>query len=158
MSLLPTGQSTYQATLSADLQRHRQLIRYRIVAEDSFGDSVRLPLPSDPSVNFAYFVYNGAPSWQGAIIPGETPILNFSAEAMNRLPIYQIIANAEDVNASQYNRSFNDKVYRFEGALVYDGVVYDHMRYRIRGHGSTYNTGKNKWKLRFNRGRCAVRH
>lgn len=153
MSLLPTGQSTYQATLPANLQRHRQLIRYRIVAEDSFGDSVRLPLPSDPSSNFAYFVYNGAPAWQGAIIPGETPILDFSAETMNRLPIYQLIANTEDVIASQYNRSFNDKIYRFEGALVYDGVVYDHVRYRIRGHGSTYNTGKNKWKLRFNRGR-----
>ncbi len=152
MSLLPTGQSTYQATLPADLQRHRQLIRYRIVAEDSFGATVRLPLPSDPSVNFAYFVYNGVPGWRGAIIPGETPVLDFSAEAMNHLPTYHLIANAEDVSASQYNRSFNDKVYRFEGALVYDGVVYDHMRYRVRGHGSTYNTGKNKWKLRFNRG------
>ena len=70
---------------------------------------------------------------------------------MNSLPIYHLIAQAQDVTNCQDNSSFNDKVYRFEGALVYDGVVYDHMHYRIRGHGSTYNTGKNKWKLRFNR-------
>ena len=77
---------------------------------------------------------------------------------MNRLPIYHLLAQEQDVLDSQYNRAYNNKVYRFEGALVYNGVVYDHMRYRIRGHGSTYNTGKNKWKLRFNRGRYFQRH
>jgi hypothetical protein len=70
---------------------------------------------------------------------------------MNALPIYHLIARESDVIACQYTGP-TDKVYRYEGALVYDGEVYDHMRYRIRGHGSTRNTGKNKWKLRFNRG------
>jgi hypothetical protein len=152
MTALATGDGIYTATLPGSLQVHRRLIRYRILAEDSFGESVRVPLPSDPSANYAYFTYDGAPAWQGAIVPGQSPELEFSEAVMNSLPIYHLIAQAQDVTNCQDNSSFNDKVYRFEGALVYDGVVYDHMHYRIRGHGSTYNTGKNKWKLRFNRG------
>lgn len=152
MTPVADNEDHFETTLPGTLQDHRRLVRYRIVAEDTLGQSVTVPLPSDPSANFAYFVYDGAPAWEGALIPGETPTLEFSAETMNSLPIYHLIAQEADVLASQYNTSFNDKVYRFEGALVYDGVVYDHIHFRIRGHGSTYNTGKNKWKLRFNRG------
>ena len=74
-------------------------------------------------------------------------------KSQNRLVTVGHLECREDVLDCQYNSAFNNKVYRFLGTLVYDGEVYDHMRYRIRGHGSTYNTGKNKWKWRFNRGR-----
>jgi hypothetical protein len=42
---------------------------------------------------------------------------------------------------------------RFYGTMVSDGVVYDHIQFSNRGEFSTYNTGKNKWRFRFNRAR-----
>jgi hypothetical protein len=42
--------------------------------------------------------------------------------------------------------------YQWTGALVYDGVVYDHIWFRTRGWWSAYEWGKNKWKFDFNRG------
>jgi len=43
-------------------------------------------------------------------------------------------------------------VFRFEGTLVAGGEIYDHVHYRIRGSGSTYVSGKNKWRFHFNGG------
>src|SRR5690606_8284139 len=37
----------------------------------------------------------------------------------------------------------------FRGTLVYNGVVYDHVEFRNRGQASTYQVGKNKWKIEF---------
>ena len=45
------------------------------------------------------------------------------------------------------------KAYNWEGALVYEGQVYDHMRYRLRGANGRYHLhGKRSMKFRFNRG------
>jgi hypothetical protein len=149
---LVAGDSIFSTTVPGVLQKHRHLTRYRIVATDNASISVTVPYRDDPSANFAYFTYDGAPAWQGANVPGQTEVLDFDEAQMNSLPIYHLISNADDVTDCQYSPSFNDDVYRWEGALVYDGVVYDHIHYRIRGADSAYNTGKNKWKLRFNRG------
>lgn len=35
---------------------------------------------------------------------------------------------------------------------MYDGEVYDHIRYRARGGVWRYSMGKNMWKFDFNRG------
>ena len=43
------------------------------------------------------------------------------------------------------------ETYRYEGAFVYDGKVYDHIRMRIKGEFSTYQVGKNKFKINFNK-------
>ena len=37
--------------------------------------------------------------------------------------------------------------------MIYDGKVYDHIRYRPRGGVHRYQYGKNFWKFDFNRGR-----
>jgi hypothetical protein len=71
---------------------------------------------------------------------------------MRKVRAWHLLSRSNDVYNCQYNASFNDGVYRFEGALVVDGKVYDHIRYQVKGQNSTYNTGKNKWKLKFNRG------
>ena len=42
--------------------------------------------------------------------------------------------------------------YLWHGALVYDGVVYDHIHFRARGGVWRYAMGKNMWKFDFNRG------
>ena len=48
------------------------------------------------------------------------------------------------------NWSFNEQF--LPGTIVYDGKVYDHIRFRNRGETTTYMTGKNKWRFNFNRG------
>lgn len=80
-----------------------------------------------------------------------TALQNFSASLINSLEPWHLIAADGDVINCQYNSSYNDKL--FNGTLVYNGQVYDHINFKIRGIGSTYNTGKNKWALKFNRAR-----
>ncbi len=36
--------------------------------------------------------------------------------------------------------------------MVYDGVVYDHIRYRLHGANGRYQPGKRNWRFEFNRG------
>ena len=140
----------YTVVLPASIQTHRRLVRYRITAEDTLGATVTGPYADDPQPNFAYFVYDGIPAWTGADRPGVTAAHTFDTGVMNSLPAYHLIANAADVTNSQYNGSYQDV--RFHGTMVYDGVVYDHIEFRVRGEFSTYVAGKNKWKLFFNRG------
>jgi CotH kinase protein/Lamin Tail Domain len=151
------GDSVYSVRIPASVQTHRRLIRYRITVEDDLGNSVRVPYSDDPQPNFAYFVYDGVPAWNGAIEPGSADpikgeVVTYGTDIMRALPVYHLISLGTYVWNCQYNPFYDDTVYRFAGTLIYDGEVYDHMHYRIRGQYSTYITGKNKWKLRFNRG------
>lgn len=146
------GDAIYTARIPAAVQAHRRLVRYRIRATDGGGQVTPAPCADDPVPNFAYFVYNGVPDWQGALQPGTTPVQTFPAAALTNIPVYHLIANNSDVINCQYNSAYNDDVYRWYGTLVYNGKVYDHIGYRIRGSASTYNTGKNKWKFRFRTG------
>ncbi len=146
------GDSIYTAQIPGSVQTHRRLVRYRIRAADGGGRVTPAPREDDPVPNFAYFVYNGVPDWQGSLRPGVLPVQTFPAAALTNIPVYHLLADASDVTNCQYNSAYNDDVYRWYGTLVYDGAVYDHVRYRIRGSASTYNTGKNKWKLKFNTG------
>jgi len=150
------GDNIYSVEMPGNLQTHRRLIRYRITVEDAGARSVTVPYDDDPQPNFAYFVYDGAPAWSGAIKPGDTgplgEVVEYGTEVMRSLPVYHLIARESDVLDCQYNGAYNNDVYRFAGTFIYDGKVYDHMHFRIRGQYSTYVSGKNKWKLRFNRG------
>ena len=144
------GDDVFTVALPESLQTHRRLVRYRFTASDSRGVSVAAPYDDDPQPNFAYFVYDGIPAWTGADRPDRTPSVTYGAEVMNSLPAYHLIARESDVDDSQYNQQFNGV--RFQGTLVYHGVVYDHIEFNNRGQFSTYVSGKNKWKLHFHRG------
>jgi hypothetical protein len=144
------GDDVYTVLLPRGLQTHRRLVRYRILATDTTGQSVLVPYSDDPQPNFAYFVYDGIPSWRGASRPGSTSVQQFSEEVMRQLPAYHLIARDPDVINSQYNSG--SRGVHFLGTLVYDGVVYDHIEFENRGEFSTYVSGKNKWRLHFNRG------
>lgn len=154
---LNAGDDIYTVQLPESLQIHRRLVRYRIHVTDKLGYSLIVPYGDDPQPNFAYFVYDGAPAWKGAVRPGRT-VVEYSPEIMNSLPIYHLISRAEDVQECQFvpisdarcNPEAN--LYKWTGTLVYDGVVYDHIRYRARGGWATYAFGKNRWKFDFNRG------
>ncbi|MFT4549437.1 MAG: hypothetical protein ACI9MB_003411 [Verrucomicrobiales bacterium] len=144
------GDDRYTAIIPAAVQAHRRLVRYRITTMDSGGSSVRVPLVDDPQPNFAYFCYDGVPAWSGANQPGTSAAQEFPAELMaDALPVYHLITNGTDASNSQYSSGSQDV--RMWGTLVYDGVVYDHIQYYNRGEASTYRSGKNKWRFKFNR-------
>lgn len=146
----------FEVALPADLSRHRRLIRYRLSARDSRGASLTVPYLDDPSPNFALFCYDEVPAWQGTIRPGATGeagnLVVVPPAEMNRLPTYHLFARKEDVEDSTwFDRSHGDE-YFWTGTLVYDGEVYDHIRFRPRGGVWRYAMGKNMWKFDFNRG------
>ncbi|RIK73924.1 MAG: hypothetical protein DCC68_24060, partial [Planctomycetota bacterium] len=150
------GDSVYTATVPG--QVNRSLVRYRITVADTLGASVRVPYADDPSLNFAYYTYNGVPSYQGV-----------STEALETLPVYTIISRERDVyeavghdpsvrlpqfigSAANPARSYEN----WEMAFVYDGKVYDHVYYRLGGANGRYqpepNAMKRNWRIKFNRG------
>jgi hypothetical protein len=147
---LLAGDGIFSATLSAGLQTHRRLVRYRISATDG-ASSVTAPYADDEQPNFAYFVYNGFPSWAGRNQPPSGAATTFPSSLFSTLPAYHLIANETDVVNSQYNNAFD--TIRMWGTMVYDGKVYDHILYHNKGSASTYQSGKNKWRFHFNRAR-----
>jgi hypothetical protein len=144
------GDDIYSVQMPASLQTNRRLIRYRIYTKDSTNNALTVPYSDDDQPNFAYFVYDGVPAWSGAANPGTTSVVDYSAATMQSVPVYQLIADATDVSNCQYDGGYQNT--EFEGTLVYDGKVYDHIQYMIKGQYSTYQTGKNKWKFHFNTG------
>jgi len=154
----------FTTQLTSTLQTHRRLIRYRVQIEsiqpDNTPASIQVPYPDDPQPNFAYFVYDGLPPWIGAINPnvpdnmGELVVHNFVQ--MEPAPVYHFIAHSEDVDAALFGRprgeEYMDSEYKWQGTLVYKGIVYDHLPFRARGAAWRYAMGKNMWKFNFSRG------
>ncbi len=145
------GDDRFTAVVPAAVQIHRQLVRYRIVARDHGLAEARVPYADDPCPNFAWFCYGGVPNWTAAVKPGETAPQTFGGTALSKVAPWHLLSRAADVTECQYG-GVDDGLYKFEGALVIDGRVYDHVRYRVKGQNSTFVVGKNKWKFRFNRG------
>ena len=151
------GDDIYTVQMPSSLQVHRRLIRYRIIITDTGGRSLVVPYRDDPRPNFAYFVYDGVPAWYGAVRPGVTAVLKYDTDVMRSLPVYHLISKKSDVEKStwleRHERSDPQrKDFKWYGTLVYDGEVYDHIRYRMRGGVWRYAMGKNMWKFDFNRG------
>lgn len=144
---------TYTAVLPP--QVNRVLVRYRIVVTDALGLARRAPFEDDPSLNFACYVYNGVPDYQGT-----------TAAALQTLPVYTLIARAQDVSeCTAYDGNYQIPqflgsyahpgrfVFNWPGTLVYDGEVYDNIAYRLRGANGRYQPGKRNWRFELNRGR-----
>jgi len=156
------GDDIYTVQIPDSVQTSRRLIRYRITVEDTVANSIKVPYPDDPQPNFAYFVYDGVPTWSGAIQPGsgdpcEAQVVTYGTDVMRSLPVYHLLTKEQDVLDSQYLPGagvpeYWGHDYLWTGTLVYDGEVYDNVRYRIRGGGHRYDSGKNMWKFDFNRG------
>ncbi len=148
------GDDTYSAVVPQ--QANRMLVRYRITTTDSLGRSRRAPFEDDPSLNFAFFVYNGIPAYQG-----------FSPESLQTLPVYTLITRSPDMDQCTAWFSGNDQLgqqvgsvrnegrfhFNWEAAVVYDGEVYDHVTYRLRGANGRYHPGKRSFRIRFKEGR-----
>lgn len=146
------GDDVYSAELPGSIQVHRRLIRYRITVMDGTGQGLIVPYADDPQPNFAYFVYDGVPPWRGAVQPGVTPVVEYGTDVMRSLPVYHLISKKSDVETATWLEKYGGEDYKWYGTLVYDGDVYDHVRYRSRGGVWRYAMGKNMWKFNFNRG------
>ena len=151
------GDDIFTAMMPADMQVHRRLVRYRITIADTAGTSVRIPFNDDTQPNFAYFVYDGVPDWEGSLRPGREPVVKYPADVLTQIPVYHLISLESDVLRCHYTGPI-DGVYRYYGTFVYNGDVYDHVRYRIKGRASTRQTGKNKTKINFNLGHRLQAH
>jgi hypothetical protein len=163
------GDGIYTFTLPAQ-PLNRTLVRYRIVAEDGSGASVRVPYPADESRNFAYFVYNGVPDYVAnnqTVHPDGAPYTH-STEVMTSLPVYFLLTDENEFNqcvayssGDQVGRDNFDarSAFNWSGTFVYDGVVYDHIKYRLRQRNDRYGgSGKRSFRFRFNRGYHAQFH
>lgn len=152
------GDDVFTAVLPGSLQTHRRLVRYRVTAADALDASIRVPYADDPQPNFAYYVYDALPSWTGATLPGVTPPVTYSSELLDSIATYQLITTRKAHVDSQFipdstrGSGYGGSDYLWHGALVYDGVVFDHIRFRARGGVWRYAMGKNMWKFDFNRG------
>ncbi len=145
-----SGDGVYTGTVPFNVNRNRYLVRYRITVEDTGGNSVQVPYEDDPQFNFAYFVYNGTPDWRGGIREGDTPV-TYPGELMSSIPTYFLLSKSSWVDESQFG-GYGGSEYLWPGTLVYEGKVYDHIRYRPRGGVHRFQYGKNFWKFDFNRG------
>ena len=141
----------YSAKMPESLQHHRHLVRYRVSIKTGLGQTITAPYPEDPSPNFAYFCYDGVPNWKGRASTKSEEI-EYSSEALQSIPVYHLITKKNDAEASTWNEKYSGDNYKWKGTLVYDGEVYDHIRYRARGGVWRYAMGKNMWKFDFNRG------
>jgi hypothetical protein len=151
------GDGIYTVVLPGSLQTDRRLVRYRLTATDTVGASIRVPYADDPQPNFAYFVYDAIPDWTGSTRPGSPPV-TYSSELLDSVATYHLITTRQAHVDSQFipgttrGGGYGGSDYLWHGALVYDGVVYDHIRFRARGGVWRYAMGKNMWKFDFNRG------
>ena len=141
----------FSVAVPKTVQQHRHLIRYRVSVKNALGQVATAPYPDDPSPNFAYFCYNGVPSWSGKAKP-EAKVVEYDNQVLTRVPVYHLISKKTDVENSTWNEKYGGDNYKWKGTLVYDGEVYDHIRYRARGGVWRYAMGKNMWKFDFNRG------
>lgn len=154
--MIDGGEGIFSAAIPA--LPNRTLVRYRISAEDKLGASVRVPYPDDPSLNFAYFIYDGVPDY----VAGST---THPAATLTALPIYTMITRDNDRAYAYAYSSTGDGgfqipkgnaargTYNWECALVYDGVVYDHVGWRLRQNNDRYaGNGKRSMRFRMNRG------
>lgn len=147
-----SADDVWTAQLPGSVQKNRHLIRYKIRIEDGLNKKITVPYSDDPQPNFAYYCYNGVPDWKGALRPGSTSVVTYSSETLTKVPVYHMIARESDVIGCMYNDSTGSaRTYRYLASVVYEGEVYDHIRFRIKGQASTRVTGKNKIKWNFNR-------
>jgi hypothetical protein len=147
----------YTVVIPGQMHQHRHLYRYRILAEDLTDAASVAPYDDDLQPNFAYFAYDDVPDWTGSARPGVAPDVTYSSELLQSIATYQLITthrahvdsqHIPDSNAGEYRGS----EYPWLGTFVYDGEVYDHIRFRPRGGVWRFAMGKNMWKFNFNKG------
>ncbi len=150
------GDGIWTGTLPA--RANRTLVRYRITATDSAGHAGRVPYQGDPSLNFACFVYNGVPDYEGT-----------SSADLQKLPVYHFLTRKQDYDqcvaydnnsASRLTAGPSWSFENWKACFVCNGIVHDHIPYRLKGANGRYTasgTGgagnaKRAFKFLFHKG------
>lgn len=160
VAMSEVGDSVYEVVLPG--QAHRALVRYRIIARDEGDAEIQVPYADDPSLNFAYFSYDGVPAYTAdlnSVHPNGAGQV-YGSEVVNALPVYQLITDADELeqcwaydSSDRVGSVASRKVFNWEGAMVFDGKVYDHIGYRLRQRNDRYGgQGRRSMRFRFRRG------
>lgn len=159
-ALKTESDGSFTAELPSAIQTHRNLVRYRIRSAKTGAQL--LPSKDDEQGNFAYFVYDGVPAWRGAVNPkgdgAAAEMKTFPPVLLTNVPVYHLVAAQGAVEEAMWKPRWDGAnedprhAYRHTGTLVYDGEVYDHVKFRARGGGWRHAMGKNMWKFNFNAG------
>ncbi len=68
---------------------------------------------------------------------------------MSRVQAYHLLGKKTSIENAIWKEQSGGKEYKYTGTIIFDGVVYDHIRYRARGGTWRYALGKNMWKFDF---------
>ncbi len=165
----------YTARVSS--RPNRALLRYRVRVTDTSGLGIVVPYRDDPSLNFALFVHDGIPPYpttRRSVHPDGVGHV-YPSEEMSSLAVYFVIARQVDVSrcvasgGSMQIPQGNQARFaeNWECAFVYDGIVHDHVNFRLRGANGRYQVpssnpgglaGKRHWRFKFNKGHHLQAH
>lgn len=144
-SMTDTGDGKYTADIPGNVQTHRMLVRYRIHITDNSGMNILIPDQNHRESNFAYYVY------------GTYPLVgSYDINALNSMQ--EITVLTTDSMANTYigpgtgidnTGQYTGYDYLGEGTLIYNGKVYDHVRFRPRGRTGG-RAARHKPGIKFN--------
>ena len=134
----------YTAVIPGSLNKHRNLVRYRVFATTGNGQDRIYPDPRFNESNYAYFVYNGFPKVNGYDLNTLNDLQDLMVITKSSISNFYI-GNKDGVNTTTNQYQGSDLL--GEGTLVYKGRVYDHINFRPRGKGS--RTERNKPGIKF---------
>ena len=140
----------FTAKIPASIHDHRDLIRYRIKISNSSGFSQTLPDQNYRERNYAYYVYDGYPTHNGydlTTLPVLQDFTLITTEIDTKVNVGDAAGNETNNSAIQY-QGYD---YQGEGTIVYNGRVYDHIKFRPRGGDSRPRRDKPNLKFDLNR-------
>jgi hypothetical protein len=127
----------FSAKIPKEAQKHRKLIRYRIIVKIKNNFKAFYPDKKHRESNYSYFVNDGQKTFEG---------IHFND--LPKLQSIELITSEDQTNKYILKGNFDD--YRGEGTLIYDGKVHDHIRFRARGKNSRHNKIKRNIKFSLN--------
>lgn len=138
----------YTTIIPGSLNKHRSLVRFRVVASNGMGPDRIFPDPKFKEFNYSYFVYDGFPTVHGQDL-----------NAMNELQDIMFITNSETSSfyignkngVNNYSNHYQGQELLGRGTLVYKGKVFDHINFRPRGKGSRTERTKPGIKIGLNK-------
>ncbi len=135
----------YTGTIPAFVQTHRKLVRYRIKITQANGDVRYYPDEKHTESNYAYYVYDGHANVGPYDLSTLNPMQEISIITTSAMADTYIGTGDASTNGGIYPSPGKD--FLGEGTLIYNGKVYDHMRFRPRGGNS--RVGRVKPGLKF---------